>query len=186
MALFWILNLCYESKKIINKNAWRCTNSRGRKLLSLRKNSIVKNSKLSIRVIVTVLFFFAVKTPVCQVATLLEVSSKTAVDFYALFWNTCSWVLQNSENCDYRFGGPGKIIQIDESVVAKRKYNRGRMIKEKWIFGGCDPEKNRFFVFCWGQGLNFKGLNFVRGNLPKNFAWNKNLVRWFVSLHSFM
>ena len=75
-----------------------------------------------------------------------EVSSKTAVDFYALFRKTCSWVLQNSENCEYRFGGPANIIQIDESVVAKRKYNHGRMIKEKWIFGGYDPDKKFGFL----------------------------------------
>ena len=48
--------------------------------------------------------------------------------------------------CNYRFGGPGKIIQIDESVVAKRKYNRGRMIKEKMIFGGYKPGKKLGFL----------------------------------------
>ena len=58
------------------------------------------------------------------------------------FKKTCSWVLQNSEICDYRFGGPGKIIHLDESVVAKRKYNRGRMIKEKGIFGGDQRERD--------------------------------------------
>ena len=47
----------FESKKIINKYAWRCTISRCRKLLFLRKNSIFENSKLFIQVIVTLLFF---------------------------------------------------------------------------------------------------------------------------------
>lgn len=30
-------------------------------------------------------------------------------------------------------GGHGHLIQIDESVISKTKYNRGRLIRERWV-----------------------------------------------------
>ncbi|CAH2088510.1 unnamed protein product [Euphydryas editha] len=34
-----------------------------------------------------------------------------------------------------KIGGPGKIVQIDESKFGKRKYNKGRRIEGHWVLG---------------------------------------------------
>ena len=52
-------------------------------------------------------------------------------------------------------GGKGKNVQIDESVISKRKYNRGRtfsylyflsVLKEEWVLGGIEEESRDLFI----------------------------------------
>ena len=40
------------------------------------------------------------------------------------------------------------MVEIDESLglVARRKYNRGHRVPERWVFGGVDPETNIGFL----------------------------------------
>ncbi|KAG8227915.1 hypothetical protein J437_LFUL011843 [Ladona fulva] len=35
-------------------------------------------------------------------------------------------------------GGEGKVVEIDESKFGKRKFNRGRLVEGKWVFGGIE------------------------------------------------
>lgn len=44
-------------------------------------------------------------------------------------------------------GGPGVIVEIDESLVGKRKYNKGKKKKcQQWVFGGVEQGSNRCFL----------------------------------------
>ena len=37
---------------------------------------------------------------------------------------------------DAMIGGPGQIVEIDESKFGKRKYHCGRRVVGKWVLGG--------------------------------------------------
>ena len=39
---------------------------------------------------------------------------------------------------DQQIGGPGKIVQIDESKFGKRKCHRGHRVEGQWVFGGIE------------------------------------------------
>ena len=40
-------------------------------------------------------------------------------------------------------GGPGMVVEIDETVYARLKYHRGRHFPEQWVFGGiCRRPRN--------------------------------------------
>ena len=49
-------------------------------------------------------------------------------------------------NNPVQIGGPGHIVEIDESLFSRRKYNRGRIVPEKWIFGKYDPATKEGFL----------------------------------------
>jgi len=51
------------------------------------------------------------------------------------------WAEKHSE----KLGGPGR-IEIDEAKIGKRKYNRGRLVKGHWIFGGYERESKKIFI----------------------------------------
>lgn len=54
--------------------------------------------------------------------------------------------------CDYyngqnvMLGGLGSCVQIDESLFVKRKYNRGRPVREGWVFGMIEEGTKRVVV----------------------------------------
>jgi len=49
---------------------------------------------------------------------------------------------------DAPIGGEGIIVEIDESKLGKRKYNRGHRVKGIWVVGGVEitPERCMFAV----------------------------------------
>nr|XP_012232548.1 PREDICTED: uncharacterized protein LOC105678086 [Linepithema humile] len=52
------------------------------------------------------------------------------------------WADKQSE----KLGGPGHTVEIDEAKIGHRKYNRGRLVKGNWIFGGYERESKKVFI----------------------------------------
>lgn len=44
--------------------------------------------------------------------------------------------------------GPGKIIEIDEAKIGKRKYNKGRIIQGQWVFRSIERNTKKSFHFA--------------------------------------
>lgn len=102
---------------------------------SILAKSYFENSNIPIRTLLCLLFLWAARVPVGRIKYLLAISDKTATQWFQYFRDTCSHHLLEIYDGGFRLGNPGHIIQLDESVLTKRKYHVGRLIKEQWIFG---------------------------------------------------
>uniref|UniRef100_A0A0L8I7B7 ISXO2-like transposase domain-containing protein n=1 Tax=Octopus bimaculoides TaxID=37653 RepID=A0A0L8I7B7_OCTBM len=45
-----------------------------------------------------------------------------------------------------RLSEVGIAVEIDETVLVRRKYNRGRLVKTIWLFGGIERESKKKFL----------------------------------------
>ena len=56
-----------------------------------------------------------------------------------------NWVFSRCKN----IGGEGKVVEIDESNLGKRKYNGGRVVEGQWVYGGiCCETPTVFYDPC--------------------------------------
>ena len=89
--------------------------------------------------------FWAMDVPLSIIRHELQLSQHTVVDWYNFMREVCS---QYVDDQLAQIGGPGKVVEIDESVFCKTKYNRGRRREHQWVFGGVERgnSKKCFFV----------------------------------------
>ena len=74
----------------------------------------------------------------------LKWSPNTVVDWKQFMREICiEELLANPEP----LGGPGKIVEIDESKFGKRKYNRGRLLTGQWVFGLLEKGTDNVVLF---------------------------------------
>jgi hypothetical protein len=75
-------------------------------------------------------------------------STKTIVDWRSYFRCICASVIEDSGH--ELIGGPGLTVEVDETLLFKRKSNTGRLLSNEatqtWLFGGLCRETGRAFL----------------------------------------
>ncbi|KAJ8930186.1 hypothetical protein NQ314_017050 [Rhamnusium bicolor] len=90
-------------------------------------------------------------------------------------------------------GGEGKIVEIDETKIGKRKYNKGRYLEGQWVFGGIERGSRKFFLMTVGvhTTLGEKQYKHLTVNHSVNFVdpdtgtHTQNIERLWVELSQF-
>ena len=116
---------------------------------NIRKGSFFEESKLQLYQILGLTYVWAWSAgrsrgmPVKQCVHDLDIGGKETVTE----WNQFCWdVVLYLRNHPQRLGSPGMILEIDESLFARRKCNRGHVIAEQWIVGGYDIQTKHGFL----------------------------------------
>ena len=82
-----------------------------------------------------------------SIGELLQLSTcHTLPYWFNMHWDLCMYWMRDHP---VQIGGPGHVVQIDESVVSapKRTRNRrARLGRQRWIFGGIDQETKEAFL----------------------------------------
>ena len=122
---------------------WRCSFKNCGYKFSFRAGSWLSNSKLPIEDILKFTYQWVQKYEPVQIKTELQIADHTTVDWRNFCREVCEVIFLEEKG---KIGGPGYTVEIDESKFGKRKYNRGRRLDGKWVFGGiCRESGDCFF-----------------------------------------
>jgi transposase-like protein len=142
---------CYLNKYSAAVNdgvRWMCPRCK-KYSQSVRANSFFSKSNLPLDKIIYILYLWSRQSPQYLVQDELDLSQTTVVDWYNFARDvTVKWIEDNppkiggfDENLD------AIIVEIDETVLRKRKYNRGQHIAQKWLFGGIQRGSRKCFLY---------------------------------------
>uniref|UniRef100_A0A0L8FX66 ISXO2-like transposase domain-containing protein n=1 Tax=Octopus bimaculoides TaxID=37653 RepID=A0A0L8FX66_OCTBM len=130
------------SQRATNGMEWRCRNCRKR--VSIRKNTFVEKSKLSVYQILHIIFDIIFEMPVTSSMCPNNVSKVTAIQWYEHCREICSQKLLKDKK---KLGGPNHVVKVDESLMFRRKNEVGRVVQLFWVVGFYDNiQKKRLFA----------------------------------------
>ena len=106
------------------------------------------------------------------VVTCLDISYKSSIDWRSFCSEVCQYWFQNQE----QIGGEGVEVEIDETQFVRRKYERGRAVRDIWLFGGIERvAKKRFVVALIGDVGERRDKTTLQG-LIKKFIKPKSVI----------
>ena len=117
-------------KKIGDGLVWRCKSLKcNKKEVTVRKNSPMYGLKTPLKKIIEIIYEWSINTKI------KDIKRETKVDYASI--NTVFWLIRKKiEKTDFKNRRPVCIIEIDETAVTKRKFERGRLISTLWCVGG--------------------------------------------------
>ncbi len=122
-----------ETKKFIDGFIWLFRQRAcSKKNISICRDSHFPKMKVELKLFVRFLHLWCRWTSLDLLQVNCNISKKTAAD-YARFARI---ILVNSTVDLELIGGPWTTVESDESLLARRKYNHGRIVPQVWILGG--------------------------------------------------
>lgn len=127
------------------KYSYKLQCNKCKKVKSLFYNSIFTRAHIPTNTVLHILYCWAQECSCDYAAHECDVLLATITNFYQAFRMACShWLTVEGQP---QIGGIGKNVEIDETIMSKRKNYAGRLLKEVWIFGGiCRETKDRFAI----------------------------------------
>jgi len=112
---------------------YRCSSCR--KVRSVRKGMSCERSRLSLGTIVSIILSWFDEHTLAQAAERARVTITTASAWYRVWRTMCVGYLESFQQ---PIGRPGIVVEVDETLISRRKYNCGRLRQEIWAVGGIE------------------------------------------------
>lgn len=119
----------------------RCNHCRHR--CALFHDTFFEKVKMPIGHVIILGYLWAEGASLHVMETLIGCSHETACQYKRHLEELVSYMVQDSRQ---KIGGPGVIVEMDESKFGHRKYNRGHRVESPWIVGGVErtPARRMF------------------------------------------
>lgn len=142
-------------KEYIEKAGTRrrfCCNKRScRKKMSFYEDTFFENNHLSPKETLWLSWFWCFRripayADIQQALTReagTKLSTRTLVNAFQSFRSVCERYFQDHPIV---LGGPGKVVELDETMISGRKYHVGRCVDQQWVFGGVERGTNKCFA----------------------------------------
>jgi transposase-like protein len=116
------------------KKLYVCKFYKCRKAFSPLRNTIFNKLRLPINIQLHILYLFLGKAPSSFISSSLQISKNTVSSYNKIY----RIYIKNKQilNKTNKIGGRNEIVEIDETKIAKRKYNKGHKVEGAWIIGG--------------------------------------------------
>lgn len=115
------------------------------KRTSVRTGSLLFKSRMQLIQILSILVSYANNQTTDYVSRRYCLDIKTVKTWYSTFRKLISKYMDNQFQ---QLGGEGKSVEIDEAVIGRRKYNRGRIRQQQWVFGCIERGTSNIFIQC--------------------------------------
>ena len=122
---------------------FRCRSKSCRKSVSIFHSSFFSNSRLKCNEAMFLLYLFHAKVSSTSIHMMTGHSVHTIAEYKRYYMQLLASDLDDE---DAVIGGQDVIVEIDESKLGKRKYNRGHRVNGVWILVGVEktPERRMF------------------------------------------
>ena len=141
---------CHSRTMIIKKDGIphfiRCTNSTCKNEYVLTKDTIFYDSETPLNKILQIYLYSWINLSQVSIIYLTGCSKKVVGYFQSIPRVVAMQWLQEHP---ITLGGPNIRVQIDEAVVHKRKYNKGKPKEQLWVFGAIEElegKRGRLFI----------------------------------------
>ena len=115
-----------------DKFIWRCNLKTCRTSVTIRDRSFFSHSKIPLGKSLLLIYLWSVNYTAKDAVRETEMSKASVIDWFRFCRDICvDYFYRNDDT----IGGEGIIVEIDESLLSKRNYNRGRLVGQQWVFG---------------------------------------------------
>jgi transposase-like protein len=142
-GIFYRKEICDCGGKVtLTGKTYRCTRKACRKKESLLKNSFFANGRVKVNESMLIGYLWLSGCSHSIICSMTGHSSNTVTDYLRHYRQLAVFSLDDEDDT---VGGPGIIVEVDESKFGKRKYHRGHAVEGAWVIGGVEKTDARKF-----------------------------------------
>jgi transposase-like protein len=124
--------------------------------ISVWKNTLFSRTHLKCNQIMNLLYLWIVESNHKTLMATGKHSSRTITQFIRDINDMVSNMVEEE---DQIIGGPGIVVEIDESKLSKRKYHRGHRVEGVWVVGGVEKTNERKIFIIPVENRNSETLS---------------------------